>query len=418
MAQPLYPDPVPTVELHDDHVVLVELTEDDPEVVHALHQDPDPVEAVHQFLRVGARAARTAGTTLDLALVQRSFDTLNRDFGAEVGTAIKRISEHTDGLLDPDSGALAQTLTTLRTELARELDELTKDLDQRFDADSKASVIGKLDALLERTRAEQQQMLRRMLDPSVDGPLAQLRDTLGRTIKDHVEDVRRDLKEITTKLAVDDKEAELIELTTAKGFKFEDLVDRSLGRLAAPHGDVHEPVGHVTGELGTKRGDEIVTLNPDDTGGQTRRAVIEAKDRKLSMRNILEELDEAMANRGAEVAIAVFSAQELAPTHVPFHVVGNRAIVVLDKRSGDDAALKLAYLWARWMLRRVEGDEAEVDTARIQQMVDEARRALTRMGTIKGAHSTIRKKVDEAAKQLECMHDEVEEALTELAELI
>ena len=66
----------------------------------------------------------------------------------------------------------------------------------------------------------------------------------------------------------------------------------------------------------------------------------------------MEELDAALANRDALAAIAVFSAQDEAPTSVPFHHTGNKAIVVFDAEDGDDSALRLGYMWARWVVRR------------------------------------------------------------------
>lgn len=413
-AVPIYPDEYgEIVEIQDDHVVLNGFREDDPEVVHAMHEAEDPSGSIHQFLAVGARASRAASTSLDLNLVQRTFDSLNRDFGQEVDSAIKRVEQCTEHLLAEDDGALTTTLTELR-------DSLAELLDDRFDDDSKSSVIGKIDAMLSASHEEQRQMLRRVLDPSDDGPLGRIKDELTKTLKGHTEDLRKDLHDIATKLAVSEREAEILELTTGKGFTFEDLVDQTVGHLAAPYGDVHERVGNEKGATGSQRGDEVVTLNTNDTNGRTLCFVLEAKDRKLSMRATLAELDEAMANRGADVAIAVFSNQDAAPTRVPFHQVGdNRAIVVLDKATSDEGALRLAYMWARWTLRRAESESVhDLNPDCIREAIDDARQALNRCTNIKRAHATIRKKVDEASNQLASMQNELDGTLSDLGELL
>ena len=70
------------------------------------------------------------------------------------------------------------------------------------------------------------------------------------------------------------------------------------------------------------------------------------------MNAILEELDDARSNRDALAAVAVFSRPEHAPSGTAFMYNGNRAIVVLDKDDLADAALRLALMWARWVVRR------------------------------------------------------------------
>ena len=131
------------------------------------------------------------------------------------------------------------------------------------------------------------------------------------------------------------------------------------------------------GVAGTQKGDEIVTLNPDDANGYEARFALEAKSRKLTMRNTLKELDDALENRDALAAIAVFTTQEQAPTSVPFHYAGNKAIVVLDKEGVDDAALRLAYMWARWVVRR-ELCGAPADELDIARVVHADRRRVPR----------------------------------------
>ena len=173
-----------------------------------------------------------------------------------------------------------------------------------------------------------------------------------RDLCERLGEVRKDVAELSEKIAVTEAVAPVLELTTGKGFKFEDVLDACVSRIAAQHGDVAEHVGTETGVAGTQKGDEIVTLNPDDASGYEARFALEAKSRKLTMRNTLKELDDALENRDALAAIAVFTTQEQAPTSVPFHYAGNKAIVVLDKEGLDDAALRLAYMWARWVVRR------------------------------------------------------------------
>jgi len=174
----------------------------------------------------------------------------------------------------------------------------------------------------------------------------------------------------------------------------------------------------VSGSAATQKGDEVVTLATDDTMGAEACFVLEAKSRKLNLRKTHEELDAALANRDALAAIAVFSAPDEAPTSVPFHHSGDKAIVVFDPEDGDDSALRLAYMWARWVVRReLAGTAAEdVDVERIGTLIDDALRAVERVSAIKRAHTNARKHIDQAWDQVSLMAGEVRDALEAVAE--
>jgi hypothetical protein len=251
-----------------------------------------------------------------------------------------------------------------------------------------------------------------------DSPLARLRRDVARDIGEGLHDVRRDMADLSEKIAVSEAVAPVLELTSSKGFRFEDVVDACVGRIAAQHGDVAERVGTETGVSGSQKGDELVTLNPDDTNGYEARFALEAKTRKLTMRNTLAELDAAIENRDAYAAIAVFGSQEQAPTSVPFHYAGNKAVVVLDQEGLDDSALRLAYMWARWVVRReLCGAPADdVDFERIGILIDDASRAIDRCTQIRKYHTQARNGIDKAGAELDALVDGVRESLDAIAE--
>ena len=117
-------------------------------------------------------------------------------------------------------------------------------------------------------------------------------------------------------------------------------------------------------------------------------------------------------------AIAVFTTQEQAPTSVPFHYAGNKAIVVLDKEGADDSALRLGYMWARWVVRRDLCAEPsdELDVARIGGLIDDAARAIDRCTTIRKYHTQARKGIEHAGLELDALVDEVRESLDAIGE--
>ena len=123
-----------------------------------------------------------------------------------------------------------------------------------------------------------------------------------KTVKDEAADIGkqvRDLHEmITTAAAAESATRKVFDLTSQKGFKFEDVLHELINEEAVHFGDVAIQVGTELGLVGSKKGDETVILNPEDTRGAAVNVVWEAKTARESLRKILDELGNAMANRG------------------------------------------------------------------------------------------------------------------------
>ncbi|MET0276498.1 MAG: hypothetical protein ABW211_06605 [Acidimicrobiia bacterium] len=389
-----------------DGVVYVrELEEHDDEVARIVGEADDPVAAASSCLRIGARALRAAHVSVDVDVIERSFAELEHRFETRVNTAVDEIARSTAELLDEDDGALTGTLGTFRGELVGLLGDT-------FDADSKTSVLAKIEDLVLGT-------MKGLITPEIDdSPIGRLRKELVDTVQREVSDVAEEVRRVTEHLGIVDATDEVYEQTTGKGFDFEDLVDECVSTLAVAHGDLAESTGLTQGATGSKVGDEVVTLNRDDTLGCEASFVIEVKNRKLNLRATLAELDEAIANRDAYAAVAVFRSQEQAPTSVPFMYTDDKAIVVLDPDDEDDAALRLGYMWARWTVRKQLASSEEqdgIDVERVRCLLEDASRALERHATIKRAHTVARKGIDQAGEQVQLLVAESRTALDDLA---
>ena len=246
--------------------------------------------------------------------------------------------------------------------------------------------------------------------------MGRLKTELVDTVQREVSDVADELRRVTEHLGILDATEEVYEQTTGKGFDYEDLVDECVSTLAANYGDLAEVTAHASGSNASRVGDEVVTLNRDDTHGVEARFTLEVKNRPLNMRKTMAELDEALCNREALAAIAVFRSQEQAPTSVPFQHYDDKAIVVLDPDDADESALRLAYMWARWTVRRglATGEQEGLDLERIHCLLDDAARALERHTAIKRFHTQAKKSIDQAAEQVRDLVGEVHESLDEL----
>src|SRR5204863_238906 len=92
-------------------------------------------------LRFGARAMRAAHVTVDLDVIERSFSQLEARFESRVTDAVDEIARTSAGFLDSEDGALTGTLTSFRSEFEQLLGDT-------FDADSKVSVLAKVEELV------------------------------------------------------------------------------------------------------------------------------------------------------------------------------------------------------------------------------------------------------------------------------
>jgi len=333
------------------------------------------------------------------------------------GQTIEKITNVSESLLDDESGALPSALSGFREELEQLLGDA-------FDADSKSSILGRFESAQRELLQDQRTQFARLINAdSPDSPLGSWRNAIEKTVKEQTESVLREVRDLHEKVAAtaaaDVARAEALEKGTQKGFAFEDLLHGLIEPAAAACGDLAEQTGRTQGACGTLKGDEVVTINPDDLRGRRGAYTVEKKDRNLSTQKTFEELEASMANRDAVVGIAVFSSQENAPTTLPFQPFGDKAIVMIDKNDPDPHLVRLMHLWARMTVRRAVGEAGETDALDLEKMealITDARRALKRITTIKGAHSKVKKSVDQAAVELAELEDELSEVLDRLCD--
>lgn len=384
-------------------------TNADPDVVRVLEEADSASDAADILLGIGARATRQASISLDTAIVERRFDGLAGRLDQQLQEAVAAMSEATEGLLDQEDGALPAILADLRRGVSSTLETV-------FDADSKTSAIGKIDQAMGDAIERLERKVRQTVDPGApDSPMARATKAITDTVKEQSGAILDQLKDVALAVAANSARAQMEAKTTGKGFRYEDLVQAQLERIATVHGDLAEHTGRSTGAAGTQSGDHCVHLAEDDTCGLDLRIVFESKDKAMTMPKAMAEIDKAMKNHEAVAGVLVFAHQDAAPTDMPFTWWGNRAIVVMENEDPDPRALHLAYAWARWVARRsAAAADSAVDLVRVEAALGTARRALARHQAIKACHSVARKKIDEGTSHVADLVTEVDEALSEL----
>jgi hypothetical protein len=407
------PELRPAVRIADDRIVVERLTVADPQLADYLRERPedDRTAIVARALRIGLLALQDAGVTVNVDVVRGEFDRLlHRAEQANERAATTLEQTLRTNFADGD-GRLPRTLEKFlgnRGALRSMVDEL-------FDEKKRDSAIGRISRMLETYFDGDASKLAALLDPTrLNSPMHQFREEIAAGFKD-IGDRLLALEVAATARATERSKS------AAKGGDFEDVLEALLGDIARGAGDLVERTADAAGAtMRSKKGDFVLSINPMLTHGADLRIVIEAKDRKVSGREMRDELREARTNRSAAVALVVFTPAH-APTGIaPFDVRGGDVYCVVDPAAPDVASLEAAVRLARLVaIATMHEAEAEVDAAAIRTALTGIREQLDAIRTLKAHLTSISNAAGNVSGGLDRLRDNVLglvlEAETELA---
>ena len=348
-----------------DHLVLV-----DPAAAGWLAAQPmdDHALLVERALKIGLTALQSVGVTLNLDAVRAEFERFADQSRAANEQAAQALEQVLRANFADGDGRLPRTLESFLGDRGK----LRGMVDELFDPTKRDSAIGRIGTMLERYFDGDASKLAGLLDPTrLGSPLYQFRD-----------EVAKGFEALQAKLAAleaaQSARAGERARSAAKGGDFEDLLEEMLGEVARGANDVLERTGTEAGDAGrSKKGDFVLTIDPDVSRGADLRIVVEAKDRAISGRAMREELREAKTNRDAAIALVVFSAEHAPSGIAPFDVRAGDVYAVIDPAQPDratlEAAVKLARLLALAASREIE---AEVDLAEVRRSLTAIRETL------------------------------------------
>ena len=297
--------------------------------------------------------------------------------------------------------------TAANTELVRRRFEA---LEQRLedDLDEVFGERGSLPEMLENHLGENGR-LTDLFDPHADGtPIAKLRTDIIGEVKEFRDIVME--KEGANKLRED---------TTLSGFDFEDELWAQLQALARIHGDDVERTGETTGVGRSKKGDFVVEVD-----GNGPRFVIEAKDTKMSLPDIKEELEESIPNRDAVFGVLLAKQQDNLPKKVGWlnEYEGNQLVAAVT--DGEDDRLfgplvRFVYSYARTRaLAEARGGTADIDLPAVRAEIDELQSDLSEVKQIKSRCTQIENLSDEIRSGADEMRQNIEDRTQRLRKML
>lgn len=375
VSLPTRPDPAIRVEA--DRILVDRLTLPDPGLAAWLGQQPEEERGtvVERALRIGLTALQSVGVTMNLDAVRSEFDRFAEQSRAANDRAAEALEQVLRTNFGDGDGRLPRTLETFLGDRGK----LHSMVDELFDPKRRDSAIGRITTMLDAYFDGDASRLATLLDPTRMGsPLHQFRSEVAAGFKALEE------KLVAIEAAGTARAGERAK-SAAKGGDFEELLEGMLGDIARGANDLLERTGTDAGDAGrSKKGDFVLTLDPGLTRGSELRVVIEAKDRKISGREMRDELREARTNRDAAVGLVVFT-----PTHAPagiapFDVRSGDVYCVIDPADADPAILEAGVRLARLLaLASLREREAEVDAAALGEALTAIREQLETVRAMK-----------------------------------
>jgi hypothetical protein len=386
------PDAAPAtkVRVEGDRIAIDRLViRDQPLAAFMAERAPaDRAELAERAMRIGLLALQDAGVTVNVDIVRAEFE---------------KLVHQAESVNEKAALALEQTLRTNFADgdgrLPRTLEKFLGDrgalramVEELFDESKRDSAIGRIGRMLERYFDGDASKLALLLDPTrLNSPMHQFRQEIATGFKSLEERL------VAIEAAAAARGAERAR-SAAKGADFEDLLEGMLADLARGAGDLLDRTATEAGTLlKSKKGDFVLTVDARVARGSDLRVVIEAKDRPMSMRAIRDELREARENRGAAVAVVVFTPAH-APTGVaPFALVGDDVYCVIDPEAPEPANLEAAVRLARLLAvaslveHEVEVDAAAIGTAlsAIREQLDVVRGLKAQLTSISNATKAV-----------------------------
>ena len=371
------------VRVEGDRIVVDRLIIDDPALAAFLAGRPsdDRADLVERALRIGLLALQDAAVTVNVDVVRAEFEKLIRQAESVNEKAAQTLEQTLRANFADGDGRLPRTLERFLGDRGA----LRVMVDELFDESKRDSAIGRIGTMLERYFDGDASKLAVLLDPTrLNSPMHQFRQEMTAGFRSLEERL------VAIEAAAAARGAERAR-SAAKGGDFEDLLEGMLADLARGAGDLLDRTGAEAGAvMKSKKGDFVLTLDPRVARGSDVRVVVEAKDRPMSMRAIREELREAKENRGAAVAVVVFTPAHAPSGVAPFNLIGDDVYCVIDPDAPEPATLEATIRLARLLaLASVVEHEVEVDAAAIAAALTAIREQLEVVRSLKAQLTSI-----------------------------
>src|SRR4051812_23381828 len=297
----------------------------------------DPARVVADAVELGARILARSQADASVEMLRQDLERTSEHVAEELRTRL-------DEAFGPDSG------------------HVTKVLHRHFGAESTTAVQHQVrTAVAELLNESREKLFKQFSTADESNPLGAFQRAAVAAIRQSSDQQHAHLREMTARIGELQLEVQKLQAerekalevaaehdrSTAKGRPYEEAVADAVDAIARGQGDDCDAGGDVRGGRGRK-GDVVVDI--DGCAGPSRgRIVFEAKRSRKGRKEALAELEEAMAQRGADYGVWVVPDEDKLPARAPAlrEIGGDKLFVVYDPEEGSRLALEVAYSLAR-----------------------------------------------------------------------
>jgi len=403
-------------------LIVDNLVVDDPAAAQVVQRraeaGEDPVRLVTDAIEIGTRVLEReqagAGVEVLRADLEKASREVEQRLGATSEQVVTELRTRLEEAFGPDSG------------------HVTRVLERHFGADSTTAVQHQVRAAVGELLADSREKLFKQFSSAEDSnPLASFQKHAVAAIRQSSDQQHAHLREMNGRIEQLQLEIQKLQLerektlevaaehdrSTAKGRPYEEAVADAVDAIARGHGDDCDAVGDLRG-AGGRKGDVVVDI--DGCAGPSRgRIVFEAKNSRKGRKEALAELDEAMAQRGADYGVWVVPGDDKLPARATaLREVGGDKLFVTYDPEGSRVPLEVAYALARARVLMVRGEAEGLDSAAVEAEVERALGALEDVRRIKLQLTTAAGGIVEARKVVEALDEKVRGHLGQIQALL
>lgn len=408
-----------------------------PETVEYLSRFP---EALENAINIGVYVLSSVQTSKDMDVVKEqvknlmdgvknTFEQLELKYGNIIETSTKsqiegmfnvdiptsypkKFGEFMNNTAREFNGELSALLEKITSEASRIEKHTSEEDGSVFDRMKKA--IGLVDEFIQKnfndTNTEGFAFKAKLMMEDLLGKVdARMTELIRKETSESMKPLTESVNALRELVAEEKGKAEVFELTTAKGFAFEEELMFKLEEVAKPNGDVVQNTALLTEVSGSKKGDFLYTLSGSGT-----KIVIEAKDKEtVSLKNSLDYMKQTMTERVVSFGILVAKSPEQLQKQIGRWNIYDNVIICC----ADDIEMTLRTARVLLQMRSVKQGEGinigEIET-KMKKIMTEMKRFAAVKSKLTNISTSISTSTTEIKNEIESIQEDVLNAVSDV----
>lgn len=406
--------------LNKDEVLIESLSIKNIELVEYLKNSDNKEEALLEIISIGVKTLNTLKNSIEKDFTKQVFDEMSKSMDETLESTLISIQKEFDTYFDDEEGKFIKELNDSSSDLSQKLKE---EFDNFLDPEKTESAISKIKEVLSDSKDNTKKAFEEALNPSVEtSKIYELKTQLVDSFSKKIEEISKQVSELTNALGIEEATKKLKEEGTKKGIVFEEIVQSKLVDLAP-----NDFVSRVSKEKGavakSDKGDHVLTIS--NPGEEDINIVFESKSGNDfdSTSKIKKYLDEAIKNRNSVVGVMVFdqiSRYKELSSNPMFIIDNNKLAVVLDKENtDDDTAFRVCYVYARQLalqMSKTKNQSNTIDFDFLESQLNKIFTTINNLRAIRIANTEAKSQITRADDLLKEKQEEIKDSLEQIFE--